>query len=83
MYICIYTQSSITQPGKDEILPFSAMWVDLENVILKKVSQTQTNAIWCHLYIDTKNNTNESTYKTEADIENKFMVTKGEQVGGR
>ena len=31
---------------KDEILPFAAMWMDLENIILGEISQTEkTNTI--------------------------------------
>ena len=28
-------------PKKNEILPFTAMWMDLENIILSKISQTE------------------------------------------
>ena len=44
-------------------------------------SDSKTNTIWYHLYVESKNNTNEFTYKTNrfTDIENKLMVTKGEQ----
>ena len=30
---------------KNEIMPFAAKWVDLENIILNKVSQKKTNTI--------------------------------------
>ena len=39
-------QWDITQPGrKNEILPFAATWMDLENIMLSKISQTKTNTV--------------------------------------
>ena len=31
---------------------FVAMWLDLENIILSEVSQTETNTAQCHLYVE-------------------------------
>ena len=63
-------------------MPFAATWMNLEIIILNKVRQRKINIVWYHLYVESKNDTNELIYKTErlTDIENKFMVTKG--VGG-
>ena len=36
-------------------MPFSAMWVDPEIIILSEVSQTEANIIWYHLYVEYKN----------------------------
>ena len=65
-YSGIYIQySAIT---KNEIMPFAATWMDLEIIILSEVSQTETNAILYHLYVESKkNDTNELIYKTEND----------------
>ena len=46
IYIYIYThthtQWNITQPlKKNEIMPFAAIWMDLEMIILSEVSQTE------------------------------------------
>ena len=68
---------------KNEIMPFAAMWMDLEIIILSEVSQTN---IWYHSYVESKKwykwtylqNRNRLT-----DIENKLMVTKGESGAGR
>ena len=40
-YIYIYTQWNITQPLKNEILPFVTTWMDLEGIILSEISQTE------------------------------------------
>ena len=32
-------------------MTFAATWMDLEIIIL---SQTKTNTIWCHLYVESK-----------------------------
>ena len=49
---------------KNEILPFAAMWMDLENIILRK---RKTNIYDITYMWNLKNNTNESVYKTETD----------------
>ena len=43
--------------------------MDLEIIILSKVSQAQKNAIWYHWYVKSKknNNTSDLIYKTEID----------------
>ena len=35
-------------------MPFAVTWMDLEIIILSEVSQTKTNIIWYHLYVDSK-----------------------------
>ena len=60
-------------------MQFEATWMNLEIIILSKVSQriiTYITYMW-----NLKNYTNELIYKTErlTDIENKIMVTKGER----
>lgn len=38
---------------KDEIMPFVMIWVDLENIILSKVSRTEKdNSIRLHFYVE-------------------------------
>ena len=70
-------------PKKNEIMPFAATWMDLEIVILSQVSQTKTDIVWYHLYMQSKKN--ELIYKTNrlTNIENKLMVIKRDRwVGG-
>ena len=51
----------------DETLPFVQTWVKLENIILSEVNQTEKDKYDTIYLWNIKNNTNESTYKTEAD----------------
>ena len=48
---------------------FAATWMDLENIILSEVSQTEKDRYYIISLICgiQKNNTNESIYKTETD----------------
>ena len=62
---------------KDEIMSFAAIQMDLEIFILSEVSQTKTDSIWYHLYMESLKN--ELIYKTKidsTDFANKLMVTK-------
>ena len=52
---------------KKKIMPFVAIWMDLEIVILNEVSQTKTNIIRNHLCGVPKNDINELIYKREKD----------------
>ena len=36
-----YTQWNFTQLKKNEIMPFSAMWMDLQTIILSEISRTE------------------------------------------
>ena len=40
---CIYTREYYSAIKKNEIFLFAAMWLDLENIILSKVSKRKTN----------------------------------------
>ena len=48
----IYTVESYSATKKNEIMPFAATWMDLEIIILSKVSQT--NTIRHCLYVESK-----------------------------
>ena len=49
----IYTREYYSAIKKNEIMPFAAIWVDLEVILLSEVSQTKTNIIY-HLYVQSK-----------------------------
>ena len=80
-----YTIEHYSAIKKNEILPFTATWMDLENIILSEVRERQI--LYNIIYMwNLKNNTNESIYRTETDstdIANKLMVTIGEREGVR
>ena len=53
---------------KNGIMPFGALWMDLEIIILSEVSQRKARTPLYHLYVESKkNDTNELIYKTEID----------------
>ena len=41
----IYTMEYYSAIKKKEILPFAAMWMDLENIMLSEINQTKTNTV--------------------------------------
>ena len=49
-YIYIYIMEYYSVIKNNEILPFAATWMDLENIILSEISQRKTN----HLYVESK-----------------------------
>ena len=74
------------------MLPFAATWMDLENIILSEVSQTEKDKYYMIPLIKTNIICGiKKWYKWSylqnrnrlADIENKLMVTKGEREVGR
>ena len=64
----VHTEWNIIQNKKDELLPFTTTWMDLENIILSKVSDRERQIVL--LYNTTymwnlKPNTNECTVYTK------------------
>ena len=46
---------------KNEVLPFAATWMDLENIMFSEISQREKDKdymIIYHLYVESKKNTN-------------------------
>ena len=51
---CIYTMEYYSAIKKNEILPFTTMWVELKGIMLSEISQRKTNIIGLHPYEDFK-----------------------------
>ena len=49
-----YTMEYYSAIKKNEIMPFAAIWMDLMIVILSELSQTKTNIICYHLYMESE-----------------------------
>ena len=45
VYIHIYTMEYYSAVKKNEILPFATTWMELEGIMLSKISQRKTNII--------------------------------------
>ena len=70
-------------------MPFAAIWMDLEIIILNEVNQTEKDKyVWYCLYVEAqkkKKDINELVSYTwrDSDIENKSVVTNGQNgMGG-
>ena len=55
IYIYIHTHNGILLSHKknSEIMPFVAVWMDLENIILSEISQTEKDSVY-YLYVESK-----------------------------
>ena len=74
----IYSIEYSSAIKKSETMPFAATWVELDIIIPSEVSQTKTNIIWYHLYMESfqkKDNTHQPMYKTEIDPQTKGKKT--------
>ena len=49
--IAILTREYYSAIKKNEILPFTMTWMDLESIMLSKDRQGKTNALYGHLYV--------------------------------
>ena len=67
VYVYIYVHNGILlSHKKKEILPFAAMWMDLEMIILSEINQKDKYHDITYMW-NLKNDTNELIYKTETD----------------
>ena len=58
---------------KNEILPTTTTWMDLESIVLSEISQRKTDAIWFYLCVESKNqNKWISRTKTDSQIQRTF-----------
>ena len=64
---CAYTVEYRSAIKRNEIMPFAALWVDLEIIIPSEGSQRKTNIMIALIRGIKKNDANELFYKTEID----------------
>ena len=64
---------------KNEIMPFTAIWTDLEIIMLNEGSQRKANIIWYHSYAEHEKmiQMNIFTKEKQTHIENKHSNQKG------
>ena len=61
----IYTMEYYSAIKKNEIMPFVALWIDLEMIIPSEVRQRKTDIIWYCLYVESKKMIHNKYRKTE------------------
>ena len=79
---CTYIIDYYSTIKKNEVMPSAATWMNLEIIILIKVSQRKTNTMWYHLYVESKiwhKWTYPQNRNTLTDIQNRLVVVKGER----
>ena len=52
--VYIYTMEYYLAIKKNKVLPFATTWMELEGIMLSKISQRKTNILWLHSYEDFK-----------------------------
>ena len=79
----IYTMEYDSAIKKNKIIPFAALWMDLESVKLSEVNQRRINMTWHPLYMECKKKQYKWTYLQNrnrlTDLENKLMAS-GERI---
>ena len=74
----VHLYNGILFSRKKELLPFMTAWMELENIMLSKMTQAVKDK--CRI-ISTKQ-TNEQNRTRDTEIKNKLMVTRGPGGGG-
>ena len=68
--VCIYTMEYYSSIKSNEMLPFSSMWMELDNIILSEKCHTEKDKYYAcfHLYVESKKIKHMKAYsKTESD----------------
>ena len=68
-YLTHDSVSSFFSASKNRIcLPFATTWMDLESITLSEISQSETNTLCYHVYVESKKIKQTNVYnKTETD----------------
>ena len=80
----IHTIECYSAIKKNEILPFAAMWIDLEDIMPSDMSDRETQILYITYMWNLKNRTGEYNKKRSrlTDTKNKQVVTSGQGGGG-
>ena len=80
----VYTMGYCSAVRKDEILPSGTTWMNLENIMLSKISQTKKDENHMISLIGGIKNRKQqiSTQNELIDTDNRMVVTKGDGRGG-
>ena len=54
IYTYIYSMEYYSAIKKNGILTFATAWVNPESIMLSEISQSKTNTVYYHLYVDSK-----------------------------
>lgn len=53
----MYTMEYYSAVKKEESLPLTTTWLDLEHIKLSEVSQTKSSVVWYYLYVKSEKGT--------------------------
>jgi len=67
LYVCVYIYICNGSYKKNEIMPFTATWMQLEIIILSEVRKRKTNTIQITYMWNLKHDPNEPIYETETE----------------
>ena len=54
IYIYTNTHWNIIQPQETEILPFATIWMDIEDIMLCEINQTERQTLRFHLHVESE-----------------------------
>ena len=81
----IYTMEYYTEERKKELLPFATAWMELESVMLSKISQVVKDKYHMISPISGTSSTKQTSKQNrtrDMEIKNKLTVTRGEEGEG-
>ena len=77
----VYMHNGILAIRKNEIMPFTITWMDLDIIRLSEVSQTKTNIIWYHLFVESNKRIQMNLFAEQKQTHRFWKQTYGYQRG--
>ena len=68
--------------NKNEILASATTWMDLECIVLSKISQRKTHTLWVHLYVESKKQVTQQNRNRVIDTGTNKWLSEGRVVQG-